>query len=95
MRLALGAFIGALVGFAAVFAWLETRPPDPHDLFGGTFFNLIGAGVLGAFPGLFFGAAAGWVWLVAAVGREARERATVAPKTPQEAASREETHRES
>jgi hypothetical protein len=94
MRLALGAFIGAVVGSAALFAWLETHP-DPHPLFGGTFHNLFVGGLIGGFLGLFFGGAAGWVWLVVAVGRESRQRATVAPNKPQEAVSREETNRES
>ena len=93
VRLALGGFIGALTGAAALFAWLETHP-DPRALFGGTFYHLLVGLLAGGFLGLFIGGAAGWVWLVVAVGRESRKRATVAPDHPPEVASREATHRE-
>ena len=93
MRLALCGFIGALTGAAALFAWLEIHP-DPHALFGGTFYHLLVGLLAGGFLGLFIGGAAGWVWLVVAVGRESRKRATVAPNHPPETASREGTHRE-
>jgi hypothetical protein len=92
MRLALGGLVGALTGAAALFAWLETHP-DPHALFGGTFYHLLVGLLAGGFLGLFIGGAAGWVWLVVAVGRESRKRATVAHNHPPEAESREETHR--
>jgi hypothetical protein len=88
VRLALGAFIGTVIGASALFAWLETRPPDPHALLGGTAYNLLCGGLIGGFLGFFFGGAVGWVWLVVVVGREARRRATAAPNKPQEPASR-------
>ena len=51
------------------------------DLIG---FLIFDGGAFGAFLGLFFGAAAGWIRLVVAVGRESRRRAKVAPNSAQQ-----------
>jgi uncharacterized membrane protein len=81
-RLASGAIVGALVGATALFALLEALPPDPHALFGGTYFHLLTGGIVGGFFGLFSGVTIAWLRLVIAVGRESRQRVTGAPDEP-------------
>lgn len=76
MRLVIGSLTGAMVGAAAGFVWFQVTETQPRAslLTGGTAYNLVVGGITGGFLGIFLGAAGGWVWLVVAVGREARER---------------------
>ncbi len=83
-RLLLCGVAGALVGAVVWFAWTAATPPggDPAGLY------LLLSPVVGAFFGLFGGGVLGWLWLVVAVGRESRDRATVPPDPPPEPARR-------
>jgi hypothetical protein len=73
-----GAFVLAIVALAL--EWDHLRKQTGENPLAGL--ALLAAPLLGAFVGFFFGAAAGWLWLIVAVNREQRATRADRPADP-------------